>query len=96
MAGRGHDQVQMLTEDIKTLMDLEECMWNQRSKTKYLSHGDQNAKYFHCRATKWNKMNFISRPENARGEWVEGEHQIGELIVGHYFSLFSIANPISF
>lgn len=24
MAGRGHDQVQMLTEDIKKLMDLEE------------------------------------------------------------------------
>lgn len=41
-------------------------------------------------------MNFISRLENAWGEWVEGEHQIGELIVGHYFSLFSIANPISF
>lgn len=96
MAGRGHAHVQMVTEEIKTLMDLEECMWNQRSKTDWLRHSDQNTKYFHYRAIERNKWNFISGLENDQGAWIEGEVQIGDTLVRYYSSLFSIANPIDF
>ncbi|XP_075663478.1 uncharacterized protein LOC142633090 [Castanea sativa] len=64
MAGRGHARVKVLTDEIQKLMDKEECMWHQRSRTEWLKHGDQNAKYFHCRATERNKRNFISGLKN--------------------------------
>jgi len=32
MAGRGNSRLQGLSDEIKKLMDLEECMWNQRSR----------------------------------------------------------------
>ena len=73
MAGKNHARVKLLSEEISRLMDCEERMWSQRSKTEWLRYGDQNTKYFHCRATERNKKNFISGLENAHGEWIEGE-----------------------
>ena len=40
MVGKDHDRVQVLMEEINKLMELEECMWNQRSKIEWLRHGD--------------------------------------------------------
>ena len=44
MAGRGNIRLQVFSNDIKKLMDLEECMWNQRSKVDWLKHADLNMK----------------------------------------------------
>ena len=55
MAGGSHERVGVLTTEINKLMDIEECMWNQRSNTEWLRYGDQNTKYFHYRATERNK-----------------------------------------
>ena len=67
MAGRGSIRLQVISVDIKKLMDLEECMRNQRSKVDWLKHGDLNTKYFHCCATERNKRNLISGLENEYG-----------------------------
>ena len=68
MVGRGHDRLQVLTDDIKKLLDMEECIWNQCSKVDWLKHGDLNTKYFHCRTTERNKRNLISGLENEHGD----------------------------
>lgn len=73
MAGRGgHAWIKALTNEIHKLMEKEECMWHQRSRTDGLKFGDQNTKYFHCRGTDRNKRNFITSLENEQGIWVEG------------------------
>lgn len=36
ITGQGISQVKDLREEIKKLMDFEECMWNQRAKTYWL------------------------------------------------------------
>ena len=36
ITGQGISQVKDLREEINKLMDLEECMWNQRAKTYWL------------------------------------------------------------
>lgn len=36
MAGRRHERVQALNEEIDNQMDMEECMWNQKAKTDRL------------------------------------------------------------
>ena len=96
MARGSHERVRVLTEEINKLMDMEECMWNQRLKTKWLQYGDQNTKYFHCQAMERNKRNFISGLENEFGEWVEEEEQVGEHLIRYYSNLFASSNPTQF
>ena len=74
-------------------MDKEEVIWHHQAKNDWLKFGDQNTKYFHCRAMKMNKRNFISGLENEQGSYVEGEDQIGEFLKRYYSSLFTSANP---
>ena len=86
--------VKALTVEIQNLMDKEEVMWHQRAKNDWLKYGDQNTKYFHCRAMDRNKRKFISGLEDEQGSWVEGENQIGALITRYYSSLFTSGNPM--
>jgi len=37
-------------EEIQVHKSKEETMWKQRSCVDWLSEGDQNTRYFHCRA----------------------------------------------
>ncbi|KAK7837690.1 hypothetical protein CFP56_020890 [Quercus suber] len=93
MAGRNHARVKFLSEEISRLMDCEERLWSQRSKTEWLRYGDQNTKYFHCRATERNKKNFIPGLEDAQGVWMEEEEKIGEMLTSYYSNLFATVNP---
>ena len=93
MAGRGNIRLQVISDDIKKLIDLEECIWNQRSKVDWLKHGDLNTKYFHCRATERNKRNLISGLENEYGDWVKDENCIGDILISYFSSLFTSTNP---
>ena len=61
MASDGNDRLKVLNDEIQKLMDMEECMWNQRSKTDWLRYGDQNTKYFHCLAIERNKKKIYFR-----------------------------------
>ena len=70
-----------------------EFMWNQRAKSDWLQHGDQNTKYFHCKSIGQNKWNFVSGLEDEFGEWIEEENQIGDLLVRYYSNLFTSSNP---
>ena len=88
VSGQGIRQVKVLKDEINKLLDLEECMWSQRAKTDWLRYGDQNSKYFHCRASARNKRNFIAGLENDLGLWVEEEDRIGELLNDFFSSLF--------
>lgn len=68
-------------------------MWDLMSKIDWLWYGDQNTKYFRCRATERNVKNFILGLENEQEDWIEGEEQIGEMLAKYYSNLFSTANP---
>ena len=92
----GHARIKALTDEVHKLMEKEECMWHQHLRTDWLKFGDQNTKYFHCRAIERNKRNFITSLENEQGIWVEGEDQIGNLVTRYYSSLFTMANPTNF
>ena len=96
LSGCGIGQVKILQDEINKLMDMERCMWNQRSKSDWLRDGDQNSKYFHCRATDRNKRNFIGGLEDQYGNWVDDENRIGDLVVNFYSNLFTSANPTLF
>lgn len=89
-----HARVKFLSEEISKLLNLEERMWSQRSKSEWLKYGDQNTKYFQCRAMERNKKIFILGIENEQGDWIEAEKQIGEMFISYYSKIFSMAKPI--
>ena len=89
----GSGRLKELNAEIRRLTDLEDCMWNQRAKVDWLSDGDKNTKYFHCRSTERNKRNYISSLENEFGIWVEEESQIGGMLVQYFSKLFTSSNP---
>lgn len=55
LQGGGSFQVVQLQKEINLLIDKEEKMWRQRSHTLYIKDGDQNTRFFHCRATQRNQ-----------------------------------------
>ena len=81
---------------IEELKNREECMWKQRSRTKWLKEGDKNTRYFHCRANQRNKRNYIVGLEDDAGAWWENEGQMGGLIEDYFKSLFSTSHPSGF
>ena len=52
-------RVRELKEEINILLEREARVWSQRSRTLWLTNGDNNTKFFHCRATKRHKKNKI-------------------------------------
>ena len=96
MAGGGNERLASLNEELQNLMVLEEHMWSQRAKSDWLRYGDQNTKYFQCRAFERNKRNYISGIENAIGAWTEDESQVGDILLRFYSNMFSLANPTHF
>ena len=77
MGGRDHSWVKILTAEIHVLMEKEEVMWYQRAKNDWLKFGDQNTKYFHCRATDRNKRNLSPILKMSREIGLKGRIKLG-------------------
>ena len=71
-------------------------MWKQRSRKAWLKEGDNNTRYFHCRANQRNQRNFISGLEDNVGVWVEDESRLGGIFEGYFRTIFSSSNPSNF
>ena len=51
VGSRDHEEVIRLKNELNVLHDIEEKMWQQRSRVQWLKNGDQNTKFFHGTAT---------------------------------------------
>ena len=91
---RGYsDNLIQLKKEINSLMDKEEKMWRQRSRTLYLKDGDQNTRIFHYRATQRRRRNLITGIKNQSNEWCTQLDQISATFLDYYQELFSSSNP---
>ena len=57
----------------------------------WLKAGDMNTSYFHSRANKRNRKNFISKLVLEDGSIMEEDQGIGEAMVGYFANLFKAA-----
>ena len=71
-------------------------MWKQRAHTDWQKEGDQNTKYFHCRANQRNKHNYVLGFEDDNGVWVEDEGRMVGLVEEYFSNIFATSNPSSF
>ncbi|XP_065637373.1 uncharacterized protein LOC136070829 [Quercus suber] len=86
-------QVRELKEEINILLDREARMWSQRSRTLWLKNGDNNTKFFHCRATKRHRKNKIRGIMDENNTWRVESEEINLVLVNYYRKLFSTSRP---
>ena len=84
-----------IQKDINSLMDKEEHIWRQRSRTQHLKDGDRNTRFFHCRATIRKRRNTISGIKDRSDQWCTQADQIASVFEKYYKELFTSANPES-
>ena len=87
------DRLLGLKKEINSLMDKEERMWRQRSRTLYLEDGDRNTRFFHCRATQRRRKNLITRFKNQSNIWCTKLEEVSDIFLAYFQQLFSSSNP---
>lgn len=73
-----------LRAELAEILDQEEILWFQKSRTKWLNDGDRNTAYYHAKTAVRRRKNRVSTLKNEEGEWVEGIAEVGGL-VNRYF-----------
>uniref|UniRef100_A0A2N9G161 Reverse transcriptase domain-containing protein n=1 Tax=Fagus sylvatica TaxID=28930 RepID=A0A2N9G161_FAGSY len=87
--GYGHDLVISIRKEVQELLNREEKMWRQRSRTSWLKEGDRNTKYFHSRASHRRRRNSLLFLRLENGNIVTNEEQIATQFVNYYQELFT-------
>ncbi|KAL4364167.1 hypothetical protein GQ457_04G022410 [Hibiscus cannabinus] len=80
------------------LLDQEELIWRQKSRSEWITHGDRNTTYFHRRAINRRQKSRIRALKLNNGEWITDDSTL-KLEAVHFFShLFSMEHnvPASF
>ena len=91
--GGGLDKLWLIKKEVNALMDKEEWLWRQRSRTLYLKDGDHNTKFFHRCATQRKQKNSISDIRNHSNVWCTDRDQITEAFLKYYSKLFTSSKP---
>ena len=82
-----------LKKEINSLMDKEERMWRQRSRTLYLKDGDRNTCFFHNRATQRRRKNLITGIKNQSDNWCTKLEEVSDMFMTYFQQLFLSSNP---
>ena len=87
-------EVNQLKREINELLDCEETIWRQRSKTHWYREGDQNTKFFHARASeRRKKKNTILGLWNDGGVWCESKDNIVATAISYFKKIYSTSSP---
>lgn len=85
-----------MSDSLDELLLVEETMWRQRSRVMNLAEGDQNTKFFHQKATRRKRRNFIKGVRDSNGVWVDDQREVAKVVVEFFTQLFTSAGPHSF
>ena len=78
--------------ELNKLLDMEETMWQQRSRINWLKSGDRNTSFFHTKASgKFQRNTILGVMDGIRVCRDEVE-EIGSTFVGYFKKLFSTSN----
>src|SRR3954469_3347619 len=78
--------------ELRDILNHEELMWFQRSRTMWLSDGDMNTKYYHMRTIARRKMNKILMLKDNNGDWITDHEVLKEHVTKFYKDLFACPN----
>lgn len=82
-----------LWHELDQVLQQEELLWFQKSRSKWLFFGDRNTRYFHSITTIRHRKNTYDMLQDIEGNWI-GEREKIEVMVTNYFqNLFSNDGP---
>ena len=85
-------RISAIKEEIRKLWDREEKYWGQRSRLKWVTWGDKNTKFFHASTIQRRERNRIQRLKNSRGEWVEGQEEVTQVVCEYFQGIYNSTN----
>ena len=91
--GNNLAQINILREEINTLLHQEEVFWRQLSRAIWLPASDKNTKFFHKRASQRRRKNQIEGLMNREGVWRTSELNVGEIAEEYFKNIFATSNP---
>lgn len=71
-------------KEYETDLDQEDIFWFQKSRSRWLHHGDQNTLYFHGVTTIRRRKNRYDTMQNDQGTWINNQMEIEKMVVGYY------------
>ncbi|KAK8713263.1 hypothetical protein V6N13_148484 [Hibiscus sabdariffa] len=78
--------------ELEYLLDQEELLWRQKSRSNWILQGDRNTCYFHRRAINRKQWNIISTLKLSDGTWCDENLTLQEEATHYFKSLFSKEN----
>nr|KYP38810.1 Transposon TX1 uncharacterized [Cajanus cajan] len=68
---------------------VQELLWFQKSRCKWLEFGDRNTRYFHGTTLVRRRKNKVVKIQNELGEWIEDKAKLEALTTRFYSNLFT-------
>jgi hypothetical protein len=85
-----------LQKELAHVLKMEELMWFQRSRARWLVDGDRNTRYYHLKTITRRRHNKILMLRDDNGEWVDDVTVLKHMANNFYKNLFSIdGNEVS-
>lgn len=81
-----------LQSELNDILNKEEMMWFQRSRTMWLWDGDRNTKYYHMKTLARRKRNKIVMLKDDDGAWISVHEALKGLVRRFYHDLFKVQN----
>ncbi|KAL4298012.1 hypothetical protein GQ457_12G025440 [Hibiscus cannabinus] len=79
--------------ELDTLLEHEESLWKQKSRSDWIKFGDRNTSFFHSRALSKRRRSRISMLKLSDGEWCSDNTILCENAVQFFTQLFQCAAP---
>ncbi|KAJ1381067.1 hypothetical protein SESBI_45509 [Sesbania bispinosa] len=83
------DRMKDIRKEINSLWKQEEAFWGQRSRLKWIKHGDKNTKFFHAMTIQRRDRNRLVRIQKDNGSWVEGHEDLEREILLFFKGVYS-------
>lgn len=78
--------------ELDELLEIEEIIWRDKVKGKWLEEGDANTRFFHLSTIIHQRHNAIHYIKKSDNSWVCDSHVIGDYFVHYCTHLFSAGN----
>ncbi|XP_058733621.1 uncharacterized protein LOC131605261 [Vicia villosa] len=78
-----------IQQELSDILNKEEIMWFQRSRTKWLSDGDRNTSYYHMKTVNRRRRNKILMLKDEGGNWIGDQETLKAHVIDFYKKLFT-------
>lgn len=79
-----------LLQEFETVLEQEELIWFQKSREKWVAHGDRNTEFFHMSTIIRRRRNRVDMLKNDENRWISDAHELEKLAITYFKKLYSL------